>query len=236
MSTTEQAPAAPIETPDVEPMPVAVKFISRGRHLTLERVHPRRQVDASGNAVWTTGLSYEFQDVGGLHGELVIYPAQDVIADKFDPDTGQMHEQDALEWLRSQPLYGVGHGFWEAAPVAPDPAPLMQKIMQLAVQAGNPESREDAEQRLADIHEAEATSWKRPAVLDACTTALAAIDSHRELAEVEPTEPTGASERGLPAPPPPRPDAEAAPHTKPEGWNPSLEANFNPDAAPTREQ
>jgi hypothetical protein len=141
VSTTEQA-AAP-KLPDIEPMPVAVTFASRGIHLTLERVHPRRHVDASGNAVWQKGVDYEFEE-----GRLVVYPGQDRIADKFDAATGEMHEQDAIEWLRAQPMYGHGNGFWEVAPIAPDPAPVMQAIMQIAVAAGNPETRDEAESRL----------------------------------------------------------------------------------------
>jgi hypothetical protein len=224
VSTTEQEPVAP----EIEPMPVAVRFAARGRHLTLERVHPRRHVDASGNAVWQQGLNYEFEEF-----ILTVYPGQDKIADKFDTLTGEMHEQDAIEWLRSHELYGTDRGFWELAPVAPDPAPLLQRILQLAVQAGNPETREKAEEALVNIHEVEADSWKREAVLNACKAALAAVESNRALSEPEPVEaPQGATRETLVPPPPPDPDL--APHTRGEReW--SLEGGFNPDSAPTTE-
>lgn len=226
MSTTEQAAALP----DIEPMPVAVTFASRGRHLTLERVHPRRHVDASGNAVWQKGVEYEFQE-----GMLVVYPGQDKIADKFDATTGQMHEQDAIEWLRAQPMYGHGNGFWEVAPVAPDPAPDLRAIMQMAVAAGNPETRDEAESRLVAVYEREAGSWQRQAVLDAAKTALAAIESQQELAEPESHEQTAVTERDLPAPPPPKPHPDTIPHSS--GPKPKdLDAGFNPvggiEAAP----
>jgi hypothetical protein len=141
-----------------------------------------------------------------------------------------MHEQDAIEWLRSQPMYGHGNGFWEVAPIAPDPAPVMQAIMQIAVAAGNPDTREEAESRLVAVYEREAGSWQRQAVLDAAKTALAAIESQQELAEPTHEAPAGASERDLIAPPPPKPNPETIPHSsgpKPE----NLDAVFNPDGA-----
>jgi hypothetical protein len=234
MSTTEQA-AELSDLPD-EPMPVAVQFASRGRHLTLERVHPRRQVDASGNAVWTDPVVYEFQDPGFL----IVYPGQDVIRDKFDPATGEMHEQDAIEWLHSHELYGLSErGFWEVAPIAPPSEALMQKIMQLAVKAGDPAHREEAEAVLVAIHEREIETWGL--VLGACKAALAAIESHAALSERQ--EPAPVVERETPPPPPGftrgedgvlRPDN---PETIPVSSGPkpqSVEGGFSPDTAPVR--
>lgn len=229
MSTTEQSAVTDLPA---EPMPVAVQFASRGRHLTLERVHPRRHVDGSGTAVWTDPVAYEFQDPGFL----IVYPGQDVIKDKFDPATGQLEEQDALEWLRNHELYGLAErGFWEVAPIAPPSDALMQKIMQLAVKAGNPEQREEAETVLVAIHEREIETWNRELVLNACKSALAAIESHAALSE--PHEPEAAPQRETPPPPPGftrdsegvlRPDnPEMIPVS--DGPKPTnLEATFNP--------
>lgn len=199
MSTTEQAD---IQIPDVPPMPVVTQFASRGIHLTLERVHPRRVVNpTTGDSHWTEGISYEFQD-----GVLLIYPDQDRIADKFDQATGQMLEQDALEWLRAHELYATDRGFWEVAPLSPDPTPTLTTVMQLAVAAGNPETRQLAEDRLVGIHEDEARTWARKTVLDACEVALAAIESQAELSEPSPPEAPAAVHEM--APPPPKPNPE----------------------------
>lgn len=226
MSTTEQPEqtATIPELPEVDALPVVVRFASRGRHLTLERVHPRRQIEPStGNAYWIDGIAYEFQE-----GILEVYPDQDVIADRFNRDTGQMEEQDAIEWMRGHDLYGTDRGFWELAPVAPDPAPLQSAILKLAVAAGNPATREEAELRLVTLYEQEADTWKRPVVLDAVKVALAAIESVLEVPEVELEEPAGAvvNETFVQ---PPRPHPEAIPVT--QGPKPTnLDAGFNPDA------
>ena len=243
MSTTEQQPVAVQDLPDDEPMPIAVQFASRGRHLTLERVHPRKMLDGAGNASWTQPVVYEFMD-----GLLLVYPEQDVIADKFDPATGKFAEQDAIEWLRGHELYGLAdRGFWEVAPVAPDPAGVMQTIMQLAVQAGHPDRRDAAEERLVALHEREINAWNRALVVNACRSALAAIESHAELsaeptAQGQPWAGQGAQKDG-PAPPPGftrvdgvlQPDnPEAIPSgtgSKPQDLN----RGFDPDHAPVRE-
>jgi hypothetical protein len=235
VSTTEQE----VQVPDVPPMPVAVQFASRGRHLSLERVTPKRIVDAGGAVHWTAGVTYDFQD-----GFMLRFPGEDTIADKFDPQTGQMLEQDAIEWLRSHPLYNVDRGFWEVAPLTPDPTDLMRTIMEVAVGAGNPKTRAASEERLAAIHEAEVTSWKRDVVLNACRVALAAIESHTTLsAKAEDEAPTPI--RQAPAGPPIATRDEdgvlhihegaidAAPHTatKPK----TLGGDFRPDTAPPKE-
>ena len=227
MSTTEQATQ---QDDIIEPLPVKTVFASRGLHLTLERIRPRRIVDAGGSHHWTEGVSYEFID-----GMLTVYPGQDVHADKFDPDTGQMEEQDALSWLRGHELYNLERGFWEVAPIAPDPAPVLATILQLAVKAGDPEHREDAEERIANIHEAEGHTWKRQVVLDQCVQALAAIDSARTL-EPPPADdqPHGATRGAMPAPPPP-PDPANAPRTLPEGMKLTTIGGFNPESAPPKE-
>lgn len=244
MSTTEQS----TELPDVQPMPTVVQFASRGRHLTIERVRPRRVVSGAGEVFWTEPVHYEFQD-----GVLLIHPGQDTIADKFDPATGQVAEQDAIEFLRSHELYATDRGFWEVAPLTPDPAPLMQTIMQLAVAAGNPATRDEAEQRLVDIHEAEATSWQRPVVLQAVEVALSALESHASLTAAEdaerpePWQGVHGATREMPGGPPiAQRGADGVLVVDPsvmgsQGFgeheqNLSLGGSFNPEAAPPKEQ
>lgn len=223
-------------------MPVAIQFASRGRYLALERVVPRRVVNPStGQSHWTAGITYDFDE-----GVLLLYPGQDKIADRFDPATGQMEEQDAIEWARGHTLYGTERGFWEVAPVSPDPAPLMAKIMQLAVRAGNPDTRSDSVTALVLLHEQEAETWKREQILNACKTALTAVEANDELTTLgAPSDGQpwlGSGTREMPAPPPHPVQKNAdgsygdmtaqAPASE---FKPSAESigtvGFNPDAA-----
>lgn len=241
MSTTEQVEAQAADLPEIPPMPVAIQFASRGRHLTLERVRPTRVVDAGGGVHWTNGISYEFQE-----GVLLLYPRQDVLPDLFDPATGQMLEQDALGWARNHELYGTDRGFWEVDPVAPDAAPLLTAIMQLAVKAGNPDTRAAAEAKLVEIHEIEAESWKRAPVLDGCKVALAAIESQAALSEPAPVEPTAAVTADTADPLAAMRDADGVLQVNPDaiassGFTGEREHNlhlggaFRPDSAPVKE-
>jgi hypothetical protein len=236
VSTAEQAPQ--IDVPEIEPLPVAVSFASRGLWLTVERVHPRRVVDGTGVAHWTQPVAYEFND-----GRLTVYPGQDKIADKFDPQTGGTEEQDVVEYLRGHELYGTDRGFWEVPPAAPDPAPVLAAVLKLAVAAGNPETREAAEGKIADLYEAELSTWKRWQVLDACKATLAAVESAVSLPEPAPADdaPKGATRQSPPAPPKPSPEHLTADHVSsvPRSGGPkpsNLKAGFNPESAPAREQ
>lgn len=240
MSTTEQSA---VDLPDIEPLPVAIQFASRGLYLSLERVVPQRVVNPStGQNHWTAGISYDFDE-----GRLLLYPGQDKIADRFNPQTGQMEEQDAIEWARGHQLYNTERGFWEVAPVAPDPAPLMATIMQLAVRAGNPETREDSVTALVLLHEQEAESWKREQILTACKTALAAVEAGDAVASLstpgsgEPWLGSGGASREMP-PPPPHPIRKNADgsygdmtaQAPSSSFKPSAESigsGFNPDGA-----
>lgn len=236
MSTTEQS----VDIPEIEPMPVAIQFASRGRYLALERVIPRRVINPStGASHWAPGITYDFEE-----GVLLLYPGQDLIADRFNAETGQMEEQDAIEWARGHMLYGTERGFWEVAPVAPDPAPLMAQIMQLAVRAGNPETRDDSVTALVQLYERESESWKREQILSACKTALAAVEANDQLSELEPPAagdfPPGATRQMPPPPPPPVPKGADGSygdmHVQPPSsdFKPSAESlgqGFNPDAA-----
>lgn len=218
MSTATQDPTS------AQQLPKKVRFASKSRHLTLIRVPSRTRVDGAGNKVFTDPVEYEFQD-----GFLDVFGGKDVIADRFDSETGDFAEQDCLQWLRSHPDFNRQGGFWEVAPVAPDPAQMLEHVMRLAVACGNPELREQAEAQLAEIHEREVGSWKREQILTACRTALEAIESARRLSTPAP-QPPHEDLRDRPQPPsPPSPDmipqsgrAPAAGGARP----------FNPDAAP----
>lgn len=107
------------------------------------------------------GVNYWFE-----HGELTVREGQDVLADKINPDTGEIVEQDALEWLRSHPDYG--NRFYEVEPVAPDPGPLYIQIGRLAAEA-------DVDGLVA-LGDEENESWQRPEVLTAISDAIAGIE------------------------------------------------------------
>jgi hypothetical protein len=204
-------------------LPSKVRFASKSRHLTLIRVQSRTRVDAAGNKVFTDPVEYEFQE-----GFLDVFGGKDVIADKYDPESGEFAEQDCLEWLRSHPDFNRDGGFWEVAPVAPDPAQMLEHVMRLAVAAGNPELRAQAEDQLAEIHEREIATWKREPIIGACRSALQAIESQKRLSA--PPTPEQLQRRERPAPPKP-PSPSQIPQS---GRGPAAGGDrpFNPDAAP----
>jgi hypothetical protein len=219
VSTTEQS--AVVRSSPIEPPPVAVRFASKGIHLTIIRVRRARAGRPDGNKPSSPSpIEYEFQE-----GFLTVYPGQDLLADKFNPATGEFEEQDALEFLQPHPLRPRGRLLGGAA-IAPDPAPLLaESIMQLAVAAGNPaharrgrgQARPDARARDRDV-EAPARARRLQGRADRARVAARAA---RGTGERTSRGWAAGASRSRPAPPPPpTPEtiASSAPR-KPDGLN-----------------
>lgn len=211
------------QTSTAQQMPTKVRFASKSRHLTVIRVQSRTRVDAAGNKVFTDPVEYEFQE-----GFLDVFAGHDRIADKYDPETGEFAEQDVLEYLRSHIDFNRDGGFWEVPPVAPEPDAMLDHISRLAVAAGNPELRAQAETQLVEIHEREVVTWKREPVINACRSVLQAVESQKRLSERE--DPAATQRRERPAPPKP-PSPSQIPQS---GRGPAAAGDrpFNPDLAP----
>lgn len=143
-----------------------VHFYSRHAALRIVRRDAQERILANG-AVATVApeVVYEFQ-MGNLH----LRPGQDRMADKLDPSTGEFVEQDAIEYLRSHPEFEVR--FFENVPVAPDPAPLYEAIIDATI-AGDVDT-------LIALGEEEFGSWNREDVMSRIKAALDKLDPPKE--------------------------------------------------------
>lgn len=220
---TAERPAEPVvEIPDE----TRVAFHSTFEHHLLTRVPDTHIVTALGQKVPKPGVHYTF--VGGL---LTLRVGQDVLADRMNEQTGELEEQDAVDWIRAHPLFGVN--ITEIPPVPPAPDAALQKVMQAAV------ARD--ERTLVDIYEQEGKGFQRAAVLRAVENALRAIESTAELPPVRPED--AAHGVGQPLEPVRDPDAPPSDEEE-EGEHPTVAgapprpsrgaaaAGFMPEAAP----
>lgn len=99
-----------------------VDFISNHPAMRVLRATAQERLLQNGNvAVTKPELCYEFQD-----RRLSVRLGQDVLPDKVDPDTGEIVEQDAVEYLRTHPDFN--NRFYEITPEVPDPGPLFEQI------------------------------------------------------------------------------------------------------------
>jgi hypothetical protein len=106
---------------------------------------------------------YEFQE-----GWLSVVPGRDVIADgPWDDKIGGPSEQDALSYLRNHPDFG--HRFLEILPAAPEPSDVLVDI-------GTALATGDVE-KLTEIGNEEAATWKRQVVLDKVNDALDQLET-----------------------------------------------------------
>lgn len=131
-----------------------VRFLSQFSQLRMQRQTQGEIILPNANVTNDPSrpeVTYEFE-----HGALTLRVGQDMLPDKVDPETGEVVEQDAIDWIRSRPEYGAS--FIEVEPVAPDPGPLYVQIGELAA-AGDLDG-------LIALGDAENESWGREAVLD----------------------------------------------------------------------
>lgn len=207
---------ATVEAPDR----TRITFSSPHEQLVLTRVPEVMVPDALGQKHKRPGKSYKFD-----RGLLTVRVGQDKLADRYNEESGEFEEQDAVDWLRAHHRYGLT--VIELPPIPPDPAPLMERVMQLAVKRD--------EEGLVDVYEAEREGYQRKAVLDLVVAALNQMDSEVKLAPPDPSK--AAQGTGLTHKPvrssdaptdEPSPEDIAAGRAKPPEQSPG---GFNPDAA-----
>jgi hypothetical protein len=97
-------------------------------------------------------------------GNLFLEPGQDVMCDKVVPGEG-VFDQDAAEYLRNHPDYGIR--FKEIVPVAPDPGPLYAEIADALI-AGDVD-------KLTAIGDDEYAEWNREEVMERVRGALSRL-------------------------------------------------------------
>lgn len=99
-----------------------VDFISNHAAMRVLRECAQERLLQNGNVTVTKPeLCYEFKD-----RRLSVRLGQDLLPDKVDPDTGDIVEQDAVEYLRTHPEFNVR--FYEITPEVPDPGPIFEQI------------------------------------------------------------------------------------------------------------
>lgn len=141
-----------------------VRFLSEHRRLKLIRQSQGEILMPGGGITYDPtrpSVHYWFTD-----GELLVTEGQDMLADKVDPDTGELVEQDALSWLRAHRDYGTA--FYEVQPVAPPVGDALSKIA-LAAAAGDVAE-------LVRLGDEEAESWNRDEVLDVIRASIENIE------------------------------------------------------------
>lgn len=142
-----------------------IRFLSANTGLRMQRQTQGEKTLNNGNTMRDPAqpeVTYEFD-----RGALELTVGQDMMLDKIDPETGELVEQDAVEWIRSTPEYATR--IIEVEPVAPDPAIVLAQVGPLAA-AGDVEG-------LTALGDAEHGSWNRAEVLDVISASLDAIQT-----------------------------------------------------------
>lgn len=142
-----------------------VRFLSANRGLRMQRQTQGEKFLPNGNVAVDHSqpeVTYEFKD-----GALELQVGQDLLADRLDPHTGEVVEQDAIEWLRSTPEYGTR--IIEVEPVAP-PASDVLSLVAVAAAAGDIDG-------LKALGDQEHATWDRGEVLAVIEEALDRLES-----------------------------------------------------------
>ncbi len=112
-------------------------------------------------------ISYQFH-----RGALELREGQDMLPDKIDPETGDVVEQDAIEWIRSQPDFDSI--VYEVVPEAPPSSEILKQVAAAAA-AGDV-------QALVALGDEEAGSWAREDVLDVIRDAVERLTAEPQSA------------------------------------------------------
>jgi hypothetical protein len=110
-------------------------------------------------------IAYKFE-----RASLELREGQDILADKVDPVTGEIVEQDAIEWMRSQPDFNSV--VFEVTP-EPPPASEILQLVAAAAAAGDAET-------LDQLGQEEFETWGREDVLEVIKGALDTVNAKQK--------------------------------------------------------